>query len=196
MFKRIGLLSLISSLITVSVFCLQPAGQVLAASPADDNAPPQNTAPVDETNPGKTPQEQLQRLFQQEKKNHEKQKDMISKADNAGDKLTELIARAKKNGKETKSMEKSLAQFNARLGEIRLTYDQMEQVIRQHAGFDDKGKVVNAENAKKTVTEIRQGNKEIRQSLVKALKDIGQAGKKNRQQNNPRPASKPSDQTS
>ncbi|NMB55670.1 MAG: hypothetical protein GYA15_13325 [Leptolinea sp.] len=196
MFKRIGLLSLISSLITVSVFCLQPAGQVLAALPADDNAPPQNTAPVDETDTGKTPQEQLQRLFQQEKKNHEKQKDVISKAENARDKLTELIARAKKNGKETKSMEKALAQFNTRLGEIRLTYDQMEQVIRQHAGFDDKGKVVNAENAKKTVVEIRQGNKEIRQSLVKALKDIGQAGKKNRQQNNPRPAAKPSDQTS
>lgn len=178
------------------MFWLQPAGQVLAASPAEDNPPPQITSPADEASRGKSPQEQLQKLFQQEKKNHERQKGMIDKADNAGDKLTELITRAKKNGKETKSMEKALAQFNARLGEIRLTYDQMEQVIRKHAGFDDNGKVVDAENAKKTVAEIRRGNKEIRQSLAKALKDVGQAGKKNRQNNPPRPATGPSDQTS
>jgi hypothetical protein len=193
--SRFSFISILSSFLAVAILCLQPAVSVFAMSPADDTNPPQAAPLPDTSNPpkggaGNLPQAALGKLFKQEQKNHERQQATINKADKAGSRLSELIARAKENNKNTAGLEKALADFNTRLGEIRLSYDQTGRLIKQHSGFDDQGKVTDAEKAKTTLEEIRKGNQEVRQSLTKTVKDLREAGKEYRQAN-PRPTATP-----
>lgn len=97
-----------------------------------------------------------------------------------------MIARAKENGKDTAGLETALAEFNTTLGEARLKYDQTGRIIRQHPGFDDEGKVIEAETARTTLEEIRTGSKEVREIVGGALKSLREAGKAFREAN-PRP---------
>ncbi len=193
--KRFSLMSVISSVIAGTIICLQPAGFVYAMPTVDDTNPPQANPLPDEPNPpvgnsGNRQQTALGLQLKRAEKNHDKQQQMINKADKASSRLSELIARAKENKKDTAELEKALADFNTRLGEVRLTHDQTGLLIKQHAGFDDKGKVIDAGKAKTTLEEIRKGNQKVQQTLTQAVKDLREAGKKYKQAN-PKPTGTP-----
>ncbi len=187
--KVVRSITIVSIMVASLVALVIPSGQVFAMSPADDSAPPQ-TIPLPEGVDEKIDHATLGRLFQREVLNHELQQDAIARADKAGDKLSEMIARAKANGKDTSGLEAALAEFNTKLGEARLIHDQTGKLIKQHEGFDDQNKVTDAEKAKLTLEAVRDGNKEVRQILTQALKSLRDAGKEFRKAN-PRPTLQP-----
>ncbi len=174
-------------LLTSLAFSLIPAGSVLANSPADDTTPPL-TAPQGEKRP-------LDQTLKIEQKAHEHQEEMITKAVKGSSKLSELIARAKANGKDTASLERALADFNTKIGEIRLEYDKTGKLIREHVGFDVDGKVTDRDQATKTVEAIHKGNQNVRKALAAAVGDLRASGEEFRKAN-PRPTLKPGTQPS
>lgn len=173
---------IITSIVCAAVFCLQPVDQVFARPEMDDTGPPQVT-PLPEG-------ARLERLFLREHKVHEKQQETLNKAAKAGEKLSVMIARAKRNGKDTRPLEKALADFNTRMGETSLIYNQTDRLIKQHAGFDEPGKVTDPEKAGQTVREVHAGNQEVRKSLARNLKDVKDAMQQYRKAN-PRPIGTP-----
>jgi hypothetical protein len=174
-------------LLASMAFNLVPAGFVFANTPADDTTPPLSTPQVD-----KKP---LDQAFTLEQKAHEHQDEMLTKAATASGKFSEMIARAKSNGKDTSSLEKALADFNTKIGQIRLTFDQTGKLIKEHKGFDVDGKVTDREQAAKTVDAVHKGNQDVRKSLAAAVKDLRTAGEEYRKAN-PRPTQKPTVQPS
>jgi hypothetical protein len=187
--KKFSQIVIVSIVTAVMALAMQPAAQVFAMSPADDITPPQVT-PLPESDGSRVKQAALAKLFQVEEKTHERQQGLINKADKGANRLSELIARAKENGKDTSNLEKALAVFNTKLGEIRLTFDQTGRLIKQHAGFDDQGKVTDPEIARKTAEDVRKGNQEVRQMLTQAVKALREAGQEFRKAN-PRPSPTP-----
>jgi len=169
-------------LLASMAFNMIPAGSVSASFTADDTTPPQTT-PQAEKKP-------LDQIFKQEQKAHDNQEELITKAVKGSSKLSELIARAKSNGKDTGSLEKALADFNTKIGEVRLSYDQTGRLIKEHKGFDAAGKVTDRELALKTVDEVHKGNQNVRKSLEAAVKALRAAGEEFRKAN-PRPTQKP-----
>jgi hypothetical protein len=172
-----------------------PAMTVHAQSPADDTVPPEvDSSPAEQIPPagegGKLQHAALERLFKRAEFNHENQSKVINQADKLGNRIAEIIARAKENGKDTAVLEKALADFNEIIGEARLKFDQTGKLIKLHAGFDAEGKVVDAEAARTTLEQIHTGNKEVRQTVGDALKGLRGAGKAFREAN-PRPANSP-----
>lgn len=159
-----------------------PARSVFASTPADDTTPPPS-APQSDRKP-------LDQAFKLEQKAHEHQQEMITKAVKDSSKLSELIARAKANGKDVGALEKALADFNTKIGEIRLEYDKTEKLIKEHNGFDNAGKVTDREKAIKTVETIHKGNESVRKELARAIKELRTAGDEFRKAN-PRPTVKP-----
>ena len=103
-----------SIMVLVMALNLMPAAPVYASSPADTAIPPQGTPQ------GDGPKKPLDEVFVAQQKAHDHQQEMISKAENGSGKISELIARAKENGKNTADLEKALADFNTRIGEVRL----------------------------------------------------------------------------
>jgi hypothetical protein len=174
-------------LLALMAFNLIPAGNVFASAPVDDTTPPQSTPQAD-----KKP---LDQAFKLEQKAHEHQDELLTKAVTASSKISELIARAKSNGKDTSSLEKALADFNTKIGQIRLTYDQTGKLIKEHNGFDADGKVTDREQAMKTVEAVHKGNQDVRKSLAAAVKGFRSAGEEFRKAN-PRPTQKSSVQPS
>jgi hypothetical protein len=155
---RISSICLLSVLVLGVIFIAAPAGSVFAQSPIVDTPPPPAGNPADEDG-GAFRQAALEKLYKRAVANHERQSKMIEQADNIGNRIAEMIARAKENGKDTTALETALAEFNESLGEARLKFDQTDRIIQQHPGFDDEGKVVEAETARNTLEEIRTGSK-------------------------------------
>jgi hypothetical protein len=173
----------LSAVISASIaFNLIPAGNVFASYSADDTTPPQATPQGEKKS--------LDQVFQVEQKAHDHQGELITKAVTMSGKISELIARAKSNGKDTAALEKALSDFNTKIGEIRLAYDQTGKLIKEHKGFDAAGKVTDREQASKTVEEIHKGNQNVRRSLADAVKNLRTAGEDYRKAN-PRPTQKP-----
>jgi hypothetical protein len=187
--KKFSQIAVVAITAAIMASTMQPAAQVFAMSSADDTTPPQVT-PMPESDGSRAKQVALGKVFQVEEKNHERQQELINKADKGANKLSELIARAKAKGKDTAELEKALADFNTKLGEIRLAYDQTGRLIKQHAGFDDQGKVTDPEIARKTLEDVRKGNQEVRQMLAQAVKALREAGQEFRKAN-PRPSLTP-----
>jgi hypothetical protein len=178
----------LSAVLLASIaFSLIPSGNVFASAPSDDTTPPLSTPQAD-----KKP---LDQAFKLEQKTHEHQDEMLTKAATASSKVSELIARAKSNGKDTSSLEKALADFNTKIGQIRLTFDQTGKLIKEHKGFDVDGKVTDREQAAITVDAVHKGNQDVRKSLAAVVKDLRTAGEEYRKAN-PRPTQKPTTQPS
>ena len=193
--KKISTISVAFILLLGLILFAMPAANVYAQAPANESSPPVVGTQPDEPIPpdgegGKLQQAVLERLFKRAQKIHENQEKLINQADKLGNRFAELIARAKENGKDTAVLEKALADFNEKIGEARLKYDQTGKLIRQHTGFDDAGKVVDAKAARATLEEIHAGSKEVRHTVGEALKGLRGVRKAFREAN-PRPTGSP-----
>lgn len=183
--KRICLFLALAIVIASAALNLQPPGVAHGMAQAEDANPPLVSPPPDDTD-GSVKQAALGRVFKREQKAHERQEKAIEKAARGANRISELITKAKENKKDTSALEKALAAFNTKMGEIRLKFDQTDKLIKQHDGFDDKGKVTDEIKAKATVDAVHKGNLDIRQGLAEALKSLKEAGKAFREAN-PRP---------
>ncbi|HEX7555603.1 MAG TPA: hypothetical protein VF338_03185 [Leptolinea sp.] len=193
--RKISIIGVVSVALAVTAFYSLPGGSAYAQSLTDDPAPATITPTPDEPNPpeniaGNIRETVLEKLFQREQKNHDNQQKLIDQADKLGNRVAEGIARAKENHKDTTNLKKALADFNEKIGQARLAYDQTGKLIKQHPGFDAQGKIIDAAAAKTTVEAIGKGSKEVRQTVIQALKELLAAGKAFREAN-PRPTNPP-----
>ncbi len=192
-FKLIGIL-IIATLLS-GIAAASTSGYVSAMSKADDTPPPQTTPDTDkpllpEEMSEKARELLLTKALNREKSNHEKFENILVKADQAENRISKLIARARENGKDTEDLDQAVAEFNRQLADARLAYDRAGNLIRRHEGFDDSFKVTDMEQAKDTVEEIREVNREVRQILTRAMKTLRDAGEVFREEN-PRPSTQP-----
>jgi len=189
--RKISTIGVASMLLLGLMLIATPTAKAYAQSPVDEALPPVvDTLPDEPTPPegegARFQQGGLERLFKLAQRNHNNQERLINQADKMGNRIAELIARAKENGKNTAALETALTAFNEKIGEARLKYDQTGRLVKLHAGFDDAGKVTDAAAAKTTLEGIRTGSKEVRQTLGEALKGLKGAGKAFREAN-PKP---------
>ncbi|MBI5946270.1 MAG: hypothetical protein HY864_18065 [Chloroflexi bacterium] len=96
-------------------------------------------------------------------------------------KIQERLDEAKSNGRDVAAAQAALDAFEAALKSTKPIYDGMEEIVNSHEGFDSKGKVTDAEQAKSTLQEMGEKLKEVKSSMGgtgKALRDALKALRK------------------
>jgi phage-related tail protein len=110
----------------------------------------------------------------------------LGKTDQFIEKVQKLIDRASANGKDVSAVQAALEAFADTWKDAKPIYASMNGIVNSHQGFDDHGKVTDADKARETVREMHEKFKEIRATLDgtgKALRDAIKAFR----QANPRP---------
>jgi hypothetical protein len=130
--------------------------------------------------------ERLEQIWARQLRAYERLGKGFDRADDFTAKAQNLIDRASENGKDVTALQAALDAFEASIKEAHPVYEGAKGIINSHQGFDEKGKVTDAEKAKETVRSMREKLKEIRaamdgtgQALREAIKAFREA--------NPRP---------
>lgn len=189
--KKMFVFVVVGTMLAGSFLFLQPAQVVFAQGLKESLMQPPLSSVPDEPLPvegesGRLQQEVLERLFIRETNNHELQERSIIQAEKLVDRIEELISQANENGKDTSALEKAISETRGNIADSQQLFNDVETQIQNHAGFDDSGKVQDAVEAKATLESIREGNKEVRQTLGEGLKIIREAVKIFREAN-PKP---------
>ncbi len=140
--------------LTAAAFLVVPA----APAYADEEDPP---APERSRDRG----ELLEQAFEREKDWLARQSDNLAKAGGAGDKLGELIEKAKDRGLDTADLEAALAQFQAGLASAQASHDEAAAIIDAHAGLYGGGMVTVPDQARETVKSAGAALREAMQML-------------------------------
>lgn len=178
--KKIFAISLVMVL-TFGVMAFSfPANAVQAASSIETVPPPADpAAPEGQGLRNKL----LERAFQREVRNHDRQEKLFDIADRTQNRIEELIARVKNDGKDTTGLEAVMSKFPGEVAKAKVSYDQAGTIIRTHNGFDADGKVVDVEDAKETLKNINKYAKDCRETVTAAMKDLRVALKEFREAN-------------
>ncbi|MEO7840490.1 MAG: hypothetical protein ABIU06_14175 [Anaerolineales bacterium] len=167
LFKKTVLLALVAALATLGVASL-PFGGVSAAGEYDPITPPT----------GEISNERLEQVWARQLRIYER----MGRTDEFVEKAQNLIDRAKENGKDVSSVQAALDAFETALTDARPIYESARGIVNSHQGFDDDGKVTDAEKARETVKALGEKMKEIKaamhgtgKSLREALKAFRQA---------------------
>jgi hypothetical protein len=105
-------------------------------------------------------------------------------------KVQGLIDRATANGKDASEVQAALDAFEAAIHKAQPIYESAGELVTSHQGFDENGKVTDAEQAKGTIQALRQKFEEIKTAMNGTGKALHQAIKAFREAN-PRPGSTP-----
>ena len=159
LFKKIVLLVLVAALTTLGVASL-PFGSVSAAGQ------------------GQIPNERLEKVWARQLRIYA----LMGRTDNFVEKAQQLIDRAAENGKDVSALQAALAAFENALKDAQPIYESAKGIVNSHQGFDDNGKVTDAEKAQETVRAMGEKMKEIKaimdgtgKSLREVLKAFRQA---------------------
>ncbi len=104
-----------------------------------------------------------------------------------------MIDKAAENGKDVSDLQAALDAYAAALTAARPQYEALGTIIAAHAGFDADGKVIDAEQAKATLKEVREQMKAIKESMGETFKALREAIKAFREANKPAEAPKERD---
>ncbi len=115
---------------------------------------------------------------------------LMGRTDNFVEKAQQLIDRAAENGKDISALQAALDAFKVALTDARPIYESAEEIVDSHEGFDENGKVTDAEKAKETVRALGEKMKEIKAAMDGTGKALREALKAFRQAN-PRPERTP-----
>ncbi len=115
---------------------------------------------------------------------------LMGRTDNFVEKAQQLIDRAAENGKDVSALQAALDAFEASLKDAQPIYESVKGIVNSHQGFDDNGKVTDAEKAKETVMAMGEKMKEIKDVMDGTGKTLREALKAFRQAN-PRPERTP-----
>jgi hypothetical protein len=171
-----GLLVLV---LTAAAFVVVPA----ATAHADEGDPP---------TPERGRGTLLERAFEREKDWLACQADNLTKASAAGDKLGELIEKAKANGIDTGDLETALAEFQGQLAIAAQSHAGAAAIIDAHAGFNGGGKVTDREQALETLKSAGAALQDARQTLQGAAEGLRDAVKAWREAHpRPQPVAEP-----
>ena len=115
---------------------------------------------------------------------------LIGRTDNFVEKAQQLIDRASENGKDVYALQAALGAFENALKDAQPLYQSIKGIVNLHQGFDENGKVTDAEKAKETVRAMGEKMKEIKAAMDGTGKSLREALKAFRQ-TNPRPERTP-----
>ena len=134
--------------------------------------------------------ERLEKIWARELQVYERLGQLFDRADTMIERAQTLIDKASAKGKDVSAVQSALDAFAAAVKNAKPIYQGMNGIMTSHQGFDDAGKVTDAEKAKETVKEAGAKFKEIKAAMNgtgKALHDAVRAF---------REANKPPDQSS
>ena len=167
-FKKTILIALVAALGLASL----PLVSVFAAGQKDPTTPPQTQLKND----------RLELIWARQLRIYNR----MGHIDNLIEKAQKLIDRAKENGKDVSAVQAALDAFATQWKDAKPTYESIKGIVSSHQGFDENGKVTDAEKAKATVMEMRDKLKEIHSTLNGTGKALHEAIKAFREAN-PRP---------
>jgi len=149
-----------------------------------------SAAGLDDPNPlhGQVPNERLERIWARQLRIYERLGNGFDRSDDFVDRVQTLIDKADANGKDVSAVQTALDAFEAALKDAHPVYEGGKGIVNSHQGFDNDGKVTDAEKAKETVQTMREKLQEIKnamdgtgRALRDAIRDFREA--------NPRPES-------
>ncbi len=180
LFKRTILFALIAALAVAAM----PFVGVSAMGQNDPTTPPAE----------KVSDERLAQVWARQLKAYDRLGKGFDRADEFIAKAQDLIDRASQNGKDVTALQAALDAFEASIAEALPVYESAAGIVETHNGFDDKGSLVDAEQAKETVRLMGEKLKEIRavmdgtgQALREAIKAFREANPR------PKPTATPTD---
>jgi len=116
----------------------------VGASAAGQNDPP--------TPQGEISNERLEQAWARQLRTYERIGKGFERNDEFIDRAQNLIDKAAANGKDVSALQAALDAFEAAVTEARPVYESASGIVNSHQGFDEKGKVIDAELAKEIVT--------------------------------------------
>jgi hypothetical protein len=152
----------------------------VSAMGADDPQPPQ----------GQVTNEKLEKVWAREQAVYQKIGDGFEREDAVVEKIQQMIDRAQANGKDVTAVQAALDAFEAASKTAHPLYESGKGIINSHQGFDENGKVTDAEKARETVRSMGEKLKEIKAAMNGTGKALREAIKAFREAN-PRPTKTP-----
>jgi len=174
MFKKITLIMLIAML-GLSVL---PTSSAYAASGYDETTPPEGVT---------LDNERLEKAWSRALKVEERLGNLFEKSDTFIERIQKLIEKANERGLDTTAVQAALDDFVAGVGNAHPIYEEAQDLIADHQGFDEDGKVVDAADAVETLKALRGKMQEMKTAFDGSFKSLREAIKDFRDAN-PRPA--------
>ena len=115
---------------------------------------------------------------------------LMGRTDKFVEKAQQLIERAAENGKDVSALQSALDAFETALKDAQPIYESVKGIVNSHQGFDDNGKVTDAEKAQETVRAMGEKMKEIKAAVDGTGKSLREALRAFREAN-PRPERTP-----
>ncbi len=146
-------------------FATLPAVDVYAAGANDE------TEPLVSTEDRAT---RLERIWARQLAAYERQGELLDNVDTIIDRVQSLIDRATEKGLDASAVQEALDAFEAALQDARPIHQSANGIVSSHKGFDENGKVTDAEQAKETIKELGQHLRDFRTTMDgtgMALKD-------------------------
>jgi len=103
------------------------------------------------------------------------QQDHLDTARAAADVAEEFIQDEKAAGNDTSALEKALADLRAKIDEAQQAHDTAAQILKEKAGFDENGNVVDPGQARETLQNARQAMQEAAETMRDARQAFHQA---------------------
>ncbi|MBE0670463.1 MAG: hypothetical protein IH588_07740 [Anaerolineales bacterium] len=154
------------------VFAAFPVTSAFAA----DEAPPVA---------GRISNERLERVWARQLRIYEKLGRAFADVDAHIARFQERIDKAASNGKDVSSLQSALDAYKAALNAAQPMYSGLAEIVDTHAGFDANGKVIDAEQAKSTLEQVRTKLQEIKSTMGGTFKALHEALKAFRDINRP-----------
>lgn len=174
-FKNTLLIALVAALAAASL----PLVSVSAAG-VSDPLPPQ----------GEVSNERLERIWARQLRLYERLGTGFDRSDAFVERVQELIDRASENGKDVSAVQAALDAFGEATKEAHPVYESGKGIINSHQGFDENGKVTDAEKARETVRVMGGKLREIKDAMGGTGRALREAIKAFREAN-PRPENLP-----
>lgn len=149
----------------IAASALAPVAPGMAAAAAPDVGAPV-VAPAQNGYP------RLERLLRLEERVQASQHNRLKRMDNAANKAQTYIDNQAAKGKDVSPLQGALDDFRAAMATAQASYDAAEAILDAQAGFDAEGKVVDAAQARTTVQTAGKNQREFRQTVGKALRDL------------------------
>jgi hypothetical protein len=129
--------------------------------------------------------ENLERAWARQLKNFERLGKGFENTDAQIAKFQELIDKAAAKGKNVSALQAALVAFEAALNSARPAYQSAQAIVNSHNGFDENGKVIDAEQARSTVQEMRAKLGEVKSLMNGTGRALRAALKAFREANRP-----------
>ncbi len=170
-FKKTILAAMIAALMIMAL----PVTNVFTAGEYDPTPPPN----------ANIPNERLEKIWAHELKIYARLGRIFDRTDTFVENLQALIDRAAENGKDVSAVQAALDAFEVALKDAHPIYESAKGIINSHQGFDENGKVTNAEQARETIKEMGDKLKEIRAAMDGTGRALREAIRAFRESNRP-----------